>query len=88
VTLQILPTCGRAARRVDREHATVIERDDEFEHWPPAEADPISIAVCPLITAVFEMTAPDSPERKAAVTELLQSVERLRRVIVPLPKLH
>jgi hypothetical protein len=66
----------------------VTERDTELEDWPPAEADRISIAVCPLITAVFDLTAPDSPERKAAVTELLQSVERLRRAIMPLPKLH
>jgi hypothetical protein len=64
-----------------------VERDSEFEPWP-AEADQINTAICPLIAAVFELTAPDSPERKAAMGEVLAAVERVKRALVPAPRLN
>ena len=64
---------------------TPVETD--FEDWPAAP-DPINAAVCPLIVAVFELTAPDSPERKAAMGEVLAAVERLKRALKPAPRLN
>jgi hypothetical protein len=66
----------------------VTERDTELEDWPPAEVDRINISLCPLIATVFDLTAPGSAERKAAMNEVLESAERVRRAIMPLPKLH
>jgi hypothetical protein len=65
----------------------VIERDEEFEPWP-AEADPIALAICPLLTFVIEATAPESPERARAMSEVLAAVERLKRALMPAPKLN
>ena len=59
----------------------------DFEDWP-AEADPINTAICPLIAAVFELTAPDSPERKRAMSEVLQIAERIKQALVPKPRLQ
>jgi hypothetical protein len=64
-----------------------IERDVEFEDWP-AEADPINTAICPLIAAVFELTAPDSPERKAAMNEVLAAGERIKQALASKPRLQ
>jgi hypothetical protein len=64
-----------------------IERDVEFEPWP-AEADPINTAICPLIAAVFELTAPDSPERKAAMNEVLAAGERIKQALASKPRLQ
>jgi hypothetical protein len=65
----------------------MIERDEGFEAWP-AEADPINAAICPLITAVFDLSEPGSPERKAALIEVLQIGERVKRALVPAPRLQ
>ena len=59
----------------------------EFEDWP-ADADPINTAICPLIAAVFELTAPDSPERKAAMGEVLQIAERIKQALASKPRLQ
>ena len=61
--------------------------ETEFEDWPAA-ADPINTAICPLIAAVFELTAPDSPERKRAMSEVLQIAERIKQALVPKPRLN
>jgi hypothetical protein len=65
----------------------VTERDSEFEPWP-AEADPINAAICPLIAAVFELTAPDSPERARAMCEVLAAGERIKQALAPMPRLN
>jgi hypothetical protein len=79
-------------RRLNREPLSraeaLTERDDEgFEAWP-GEVDRINISLCPLIVAVFDLTAPGSLERKVALSEVLAAVERVKRALVPLPKLH
>ena len=58
----------------------VTERDSEFEPWP-GEADPINTALMPLIEHIFELTAPDSPERKAAMNEVLALPARIRAAL-------
>lgn len=63
------------------------ERDEGFEPWP-GEVDQINIAICPLIAAVFELSAPDSPERKAALSEVLQIAERIKRALAPKPTIN
>jgi hypothetical protein len=65
---------------------TAPEQTD-FEDWP-AEADPINAAICPLIAAVFELTAPDSPERKAAMNEVLAAGERIKQALASKPRLQ
>jgi hypothetical protein len=65
---------------------TPVDADD-FKDWP-AEVDPINAAICPLITAVFELTAPDSPERKRAMSEVLQIAERIKQALVSRPRLQ
>ena len=63
------------------------ERDEGFEPWP-GEVDQINIAICPLIAAVFELSAPDLPERKAALSEVLQIAERIKRALAPKPTIN
>lgn len=63
------------------------ERDEGFEPWP-GEVDQINIAICPLIAAVFELSAPNSPERKAALSEVLQIAERIKRALAPKPTIN
>jgi hypothetical protein len=65
----------------------VTEHDSDFEPWP-AEIDQINMAICPLIEAVFELTAPDSPERKAAMNEVLAAVERIKQALTPMPTIN
>jgi hypothetical protein len=65
---------------------TVPEQTD-FEDWP-AEADPINMAMCPLIEVVMGMTAPGSPERTRAMNEVLAAGERVKRALVPMPRLQ
>jgi hypothetical protein len=66
------------------------ERDTELEleDWPLAEVDRINISLCPLIAAVFELTAPDSPERKAAMSEVLAAGERVKRALASKPTIN
>jgi hypothetical protein len=52
------------------------------------EVDPINMAICPLIAAVFELTAPDSAERARAMVEVLQAAERIKQALAPLPRLQ
>jgi hypothetical protein len=56
------------------------ERDSEFETWP-AEADPINTALMPVIEHVFAVTADGSPERKAAMNEVLALPARIRAAL-------
>jgi hypothetical protein len=58
-----------------------------FEDWP-GEADPINAAICPLIVAVFELTAPDSPERVRAMNEVLAAGARIKQALRPRPRLN
>ena len=53
-----------------------IERDEADER---PEVDRINIAICPLIAAVFDLTADGSPERKAALNEVLAAGERIKQ---------
>jgi hypothetical protein len=50
----------------------MIERDEEW----PTEADPIHVAICPLIAAVFELTDPHGAA--PAVAELRERAKRCR----------
>ena len=52
----------------------------EFEPWP-AEADPLIASLIPLIEHVFELSAPDSPERKAVMGEVLALPARIRAAL-------
>jgi hypothetical protein len=65
--------------------ADEFERDEADER---PEVDPINTAICPLIAAVFELTAPGSLERKAALSEVLEAAERVKRALVPSPRLQ
>jgi hypothetical protein len=64
-----------------------IEHDSEFGPWP-AEADQVRVAALPLVEVVMEITAPGSPERKAAMGVVLESVERIKQALVSLPRLQ
>jgi hypothetical protein len=59
---------------------TTPERDDEADELPEV-VDPINAAICPLIMAVFEMTADGSPERAAAMNEVLAAAEKVRAAL-------
>jgi hypothetical protein len=65
----------------------VTERDETDTDWP-AEADPINTMLMPVIEYVFAVTAPDSPERKAAMNELLALPARIRAALRPRPRLN
>jgi hypothetical protein len=58
-----------------------------FEDWPVAP-DPINTAICPLIATVFELTADGSPERKAALCEVLTAAEKVRAAMRPASRLN
>jgi hypothetical protein len=65
-----------------------IERDvDFFEDWPAA-ADPIRGASLPLIEVIFAATHGGSPERAAAMGELMLAVDRIRAALRPQPRLN
>jgi hypothetical protein len=65
---------------------TVPEQTD-FEDWP-AEADPIRGAILPLIEAIFVVTHDGSPERAAAMGELMLAVDRIRAALRSKPRLN
>jgi hypothetical protein len=50
--------------------------------------DPINTALMPLIEYIFELTAPDSAERKAAMNEILALPARIRAALRPKPRLQ
>jgi hypothetical protein len=58
----------------------MVMTDETDTEWP-AEADPIIAAICPLIVTVFELTAPDSVERKVAMGEVLALPARIRAAL-------
>jgi hypothetical protein len=60
---------------------------DEFENWP-AGTDPINTALLPVIEHIFAVTAAGSPERKAALNEVLAVAERIKQALVPKPRLQ
>jgi hypothetical protein len=64
----------------------MIEHDEIDTEGP--EVDPIALAICPLLTFVIEATAPDSPERARAMGEVFAAGERVKRALVPLPRLN
>ena len=58
----------------------MVERDDE-ELSPAAVADPVTLAIGNLLTAIIESTAPDSPERARAMTEALEVAARIKSAL-------
>jgi hypothetical protein len=54
----------------------------------PEAADPISGGVLPLIEAIFVATHDGSPERAAAMGELMLAVDRIRVALRPKPRLQ
>ena len=64
-----------------------IERDVEFKDWP-AEADAIRGASLPLIEVIFAATHDGSPERAAAMGELMLAVDRIRVALRSKPRLQ
>jgi hypothetical protein len=58
---------------MDAPEALHDEPDDEW----PTEADPIRVAIGPLVAAIVEATATDSPQRRAAMHEAFAAVERI-----------
>jgi hypothetical protein len=65
----------------------VTEHDSEFEPWP-GEVDSINTTLMPLIEHIFELTADGSPERKAAMNEVLALPARIRAALRPKPRLN
>ena len=63
------------------------ERDEGFEAWP-GEADPINTMLMPLIDHIFAVSADGSPERKAAMNEVLALPARIRAALRPKPRLN
>jgi hypothetical protein len=61
--------------------------DRTFEGWS-SDGDPIRGAALPLIEVVFDLTAPGSSERAAALGELMSAVDRIRLALRPRPALQ
>jgi hypothetical protein len=66
---------------------TVERADEGFDDWPAA-ADPINAALLPVIEHIFAVAADGSPERAAAMNEVLQIAERIRAALAPKPRLN
>jgi hypothetical protein len=66
----------------------VIERDTEFEDWPPAEVDPIRAAIGQLFMTIIENTSEGSPERAKAMNEALEAHGRIRDAMRVRPRLN
>jgi hypothetical protein len=54
----------------------------------PEAGDSIRGAILPLIEAIFVATHGDSPERTAAMGELMLAVDRIRVALRPKPRLQ
>ena len=65
----------------------VTERDETDTDWP-ADANSINTMLMPLIEHIFDLTAPDSPERRAAMNEVLALPARIRAALRPKPRLN
>jgi hypothetical protein len=52
------------------------------------EIDPVNVAITPLIEHIFAVTAPDSAERKRALTEVLTAGEKVRAALQSRPRLN
>ena len=65
-----------------------LEPDDADVTPEVSEVDPICAAVVPLVELVCELTGENSPERRAAMTEVLQAAERIRAALKPRPRTH
>jgi hypothetical protein len=65
-----------------------IERDVEFEHWPPTVADPVREAIGNLLVAIIENTAEGSPGRARAMTEALEAYGRIKAAMADRPRLQ
>jgi hypothetical protein len=62
---------------------------DEPEVLPEvSEVDPVNGAIVALVELVVELTREDSPERKAAMTEVLAAAERIRAALKPKPRMN
>ena len=65
----------------------MIERDDTDELTVP-EVDRINAAACPLFEVIFAHSRDGSPERKAAMKDVLQIAERIRAALAPKPTVN
>jgi hypothetical protein len=65
----------------------MTEHDNTDTEWPTA-TDSINAAICPLFEVIFAHTRDGSPERKAAMSEVLQIAERIRAALAPKPTLN
>jgi hypothetical protein len=64
----------------------MIERDEEFAEWP--RTDPVRTALLPLLEYVFAASVDGSPERAAALGEVLAAAERIRAALASKPRLN
>jgi hypothetical protein len=62
------------------------ERDDASDELP--EVDPLAGSILPMVESIFAATHEDSPERAAAMRELMSSVERIRSAMRPRSRLN
>jgi hypothetical protein len=65
-----------------------VERDTEFEDWPPAEVDPIRAAIGQLLVVIIENTSEGSPERAKAMNEALEAHGRIRAAMRVRPTIN
>jgi hypothetical protein len=54
----------------------------------PAAGDQVNAALVPLVELILALTTDGSPERKAALSEVLASAGRIRAALVPSPRLN
>jgi hypothetical protein len=80
--LKFVPLLGDRGNATERRGGA-----SEFEDWP-SEADPIRLAVLPLIQHVFAVTADGSVERGKALDVVLTAVEKVRAALRPQPRLQ
>jgi hypothetical protein len=66
----------------------MIAPDEADETEWPVEADPLAGSVLPMIEAIFTQTHDGSPERAAAMGELMSAVERIRAALKPKPRMN
>jgi len=67
---------------------TVERADEGFDDWPAAAVDPINTALLPVVEHIFAVAADGSPERAAALGEVLAVAERIKQALAPKPRLQ
>ena len=66
----------------------MVAEFSETDEVPDEAGDPIRGAAFPLIEHIFATTLDGSPERKAAMGELMLAVDRIRAALVSRPSFH